>query len=61
MEIKLTIRYQTGEHDCLCFTCAVKEANLGKKITTEIDDFSSEYDLRTLICGICGNYVENKE
>ena len=61
MEIKLTIRYQTINHDCLCFTCAVKEANVGKKVITEIDDISSEYDMRNLCCGLCGDYIEDKE
>ena len=49
--------YYTDEHKVLCFTCAVKEAMKGKEVDTTIDDYSSEYDMRSTQCEICGKWI----
>jgi hypothetical protein len=60
MDIRLTVRYQTIDYDCLCFSCAVKEAVAGKKVVAEVDDFSSDYDMRELYCNLCRARVDYK-
>ena len=53
MDIPMQIRYYTNEHAWLCFNHAVEEANKGKEVKTEIDDFSSDYYMGNTRCTIC--------
>lgn len=53
INIRLEIYYLTDGIDCLCFNCAVKEANKGKQVTTKADEYSESY---TRSCDDCGSY-----
>lgn len=56
VKYKLTV---TGEY--ICFMHAVQAAAKGLEITTEVDDYDSEYDMRSTRCKVCPPNTENDE
>ena len=57
MNINLKAVYSTSEHRVLCFKCAVMEAIKDKDVTVEVDDYSSDYDMRSTQCIVCGRCI----
>lgn len=57
MNINLKTTYSTPEHKMLCFKCAVKEALKGIDVDTKVDDYSSDHDMRSTMCEVCGRYI----
>ena len=57
MHVNLQVRYiedRDGDNWVLCFRHAVLAAmQRGATIETEVDDFDSEHDMRTLSCRQC--------
>lgn len=61
MNIDLQLKFKKEKFDgdkgnYVCFKHAAKRALLGENIETEIDDYSSEYDMRDTSCGDCLEY-----
>ena len=61
MELNLNTRFTTKQGECLCFKHAVLAVMLADEIIQiEVDDFSSEYDMRRTSCVVCYQQTQDK-
>lgn len=61
MNLNLRVRYHTREWPWLCFRHAIRAAEAGEDVKTEIDDYGSEYYLGTTVCPLCTREAEDME
>ena len=58
MKFDLKVLYKTELHHVLCFKCAVREVvDNDRDVEVLVDDFSSEYDMRSTTCEVCGKWI----